>query len=96
MNINKINQIGNIADDKGRGFKNPQNGRIYSSDGIAPTLSTCGGGSKKLKYCRRRMHVQRQLDLHILNCLVFTMTEIKIGTRKQSTCVRHRELTEVE
>ena len=36
-------QLGNIA--VGKSWDNPQSGRIYSVDGIAPTLNTCGGGA---------------------------------------------------
>lgn len=35
-------QLGNIA--VGKSWDNPQSGRIYSADGITPTLNTCGGG----------------------------------------------------
>lgn len=35
-------QLGNIA--VGKSWDNPQSGRIYSVDGIAPTLNTCWGG----------------------------------------------------
>ena len=34
-------QLGNIA--VGKSWDNPQSGRIYSVDEIAPTLNTCGG-----------------------------------------------------
>ena len=40
---NKVIQLGNIVDE--RNFHNPQTGRIYDIEGIAPTLNTCGGGS---------------------------------------------------
>lgn len=41
----KVEQIGNIVDDTNIGFKNPQRGRIYSPNGIAPcTNSACGMG----------------------------------------------------
>ena len=53
-------QLGNIA--IGKSWDNPQSGRIYSVDGIAPTLNTCGGGQfgtkdirnqgKERRYCR--------------------------------------------
>ena len=39
----EVVQIGNIAAYKGT-WDNPQSGRIYSVNGICPTLSTCGGG----------------------------------------------------
>lgn len=45
----KIIQVGNYMDDTGRGFRNPQCGRVYSADGIAPTLNTCGGGDREPK-----------------------------------------------
>lgn len=40
-------QLGNIA--IGKSWDNPQSGRIYSVDGIAPTLNTCGGGNLEPK-----------------------------------------------
>lgn len=40
-------QIGNIA--IGKSWDNPQSGRVYSVNGIAPTLNTCGGGNLEPK-----------------------------------------------
>lgn len=45
---NEIIQIGNIRNSTEK-FSNPQCGRVYLSDGIAPTLNTCGGGAKRTK-----------------------------------------------
>lgn len=45
---NKCIQIGNIADEKDN-FKNPQAGRIYSTNGLSPTLNTCNGGGHNPK-----------------------------------------------
>lgn len=39
-----IEQIGNIAEEKG--FSNPQTGRVYSAEGICPTLNTMQGGQR--------------------------------------------------
>lgn len=36
--MNKIIQVGNIRDNVNN-FCNPQTGRIYSADGIAPTIT---------------------------------------------------------
>ena len=44
----QVIQIGNIAAHKGA-WDNPQSGRIYSVNGICPTLSTCGGGNLEPK-----------------------------------------------
>lgn len=63
----KIIQVGNYMDDTGRGFRNPQCGRVYSADGIAPTLNTCGGGDREPKILETavlnpiRTEEQRQL-----------------------------------
>ena len=45
----EIIQVGNYMDDTGRGFKNPQCGRVYSPEGLSPTLNTCGGGDREPK-----------------------------------------------
>lgn len=46
--MNKIIQLGNIRKGMSK-FSNPQTGRVYSTDGIAPTINTCQGG-ENLKY----------------------------------------------
>ena len=45
----RVIQVGNIVDDTDRDFKNPQTGRIYSIEGIAPTINTCMGGGREPK-----------------------------------------------
>ena len=45
---NSVKQIGNIANSNSY-WSNPQTGRIYSADGISPTLNTCGGGQREPK-----------------------------------------------
>lgn len=44
----KILQIGNLINNQ-QGFKNPQVGRVYSAEGISPTLNTCQGGQREPK-----------------------------------------------
>lgn len=48
VNDNVVKQVGNISKCEGS-WKNPQVGRIYSTDGCSPTLNTCGGGSHEPK-----------------------------------------------
>ena len=48
VNDNVVKQVGNISECNGS-WKNPQVGRIYSTDGCSPTLNTCGGGSHEPK-----------------------------------------------
>lgn len=45
--MNKILQIANII--KSTGFNNPQNGRVYSIEGISLCLDTMSGGNKQPK-----------------------------------------------
>lgn len=45
---NKVIQLGNLRDSY-ENFSNVQPGRVYSVDGIAPTLNTCGGGQREPK-----------------------------------------------
>lgn len=46
--IKEVNQVGNISNSKSFGG-NPQVGRVYGIDGIAPTLSTMQGGGQEPK-----------------------------------------------
>lgn len=48
VNDNVVKQVGNISKCEGN-WKNPQVGRIYSTDGCSPTLNTCDGGSHEPK-----------------------------------------------
>lgn len=48
VNDNVVKQVGNISKCEGN-WKNPQVGRIYSTDGCSQTLNTCGGGSHEPK-----------------------------------------------
>lgn len=42
-------QVGNLIDDTDRSFKNPQQGRVYSTRGIAPTITCMQGGNLEPK-----------------------------------------------
>ena len=43
-----ISQVGNISSSISFN-KNPQTGRVYSTEGVSPTLNTCGGGDHEPK-----------------------------------------------
>ena len=45
---NNVKQIGNISEGNSS-WGNPQTGRIYSVEGICPTLNTCGGRQREPK-----------------------------------------------
>lgn len=40
----KLKQLGNFVESK---RKNPNNGRVYSATGIAPTINCAGGGQRE-------------------------------------------------
>lgn len=66
---NKCIQVGNVADER-ENFKNPQIGRIYSTDGISSTLNTCNGGSHEPKVLfgiDKSYNIPKPID--IANCL---------------------------
>ena len=42
----RVIQLGNLIPDT-ENFKNKQAGRVYSINGISPTLNTCGGGQRE-------------------------------------------------
>lgn len=48
VNQSNVKQIGNISDSQSFGG-NPQTGRIYSEDGLSPTLNTMQGGGREPK-----------------------------------------------
>ena len=52
--MTQVIQIANIVDDTNIGFKNPQRGRVYNTEGIAPCLNTCGGGGLEPKIAALR------------------------------------------
>lgn len=47
MDTNRVIELGNIVSTGN--WNSPQRGRIYSSDGICPCISTCGGGGQEPK-----------------------------------------------
>lgn len=49
----QVKQVGNIVDDTNIGFKNPQRGRIYSDEGLAPCLNCCEGGGLEPKIVQK-------------------------------------------
>lgn len=52
----KILQVGNMV--KTGQFDNPQRGRIYDPDGLAPTLNTCSGGGLEPKIFETKPYVR--------------------------------------
>lgn len=51
----KVQQVMNIVDDTNIGFKNPQRGRVYSVDGLSPSLNCCEGGGLEPTFRIRKL-----------------------------------------
>lgn len=45
----KVEQVGNYMDDSDRKFDNLQCGRVYSTEGLSPTINTCQGCQREPK-----------------------------------------------
>ena len=73
---NAVIQIGNIVDTTNCSWDNPQRGRIYSSDGISPTLNTMQGGGLEPK-------IVIEQDLKMFN--PYNKSEIKNVAPTQTT-----------
>lgn len=63
-NNDEIIQVGNIVDDTNIGFKNPQRGRVYSSDGISPALNCCEGGGLEPKIIEQNQNEEKNMSVN--------------------------------
>lgn len=101
----RILQVGNMVNTGN--FENPQRGRIYSPDGLAPALNTCGGGGLEPKFIQpvvigsTQQHAAVKND-GICTCLTEAMGagggQIPMITDNQIDCCgyRIRKLTPLE
>jgi DNA (cytosine-5)-methyltransferase 1 len=73
-----VEQIGNIVDDSNINFKNPQRGRVYSSEGISPALNCCQGGGLEPKIVEpivlgwvrdKQGNVIKRPEVEVANCV---------------------------
>lgn len=74
----KVEQIGNIVDDSNIGFKNPQRGRIYDTNGLSPCLNCCEGGGLEPKILEPKVlgwvrdskgNVIKRPEVEVANCV---------------------------
>lgn len=63
-NATTINQIGNLRKTTSFGG-NPQSGRVYSINGVAPTINTCGGGNLEVKVLIKNATKQGYLEANV-------------------------------
>ena len=75
-NSSTISQIGNL--NKSNVFKdNPQRGRVYSTNGVSPTLVTCSGGNLEPKILESRVHYNNRVFDETGNMRTLTATDYK-------------------
>lgn len=58
----KVEQIGNIVDDSAIGFKNPQRGRVYSTEGLSPAMNCVNGGGQEPKVLQIKTATKQGYD----------------------------------
>ena len=58
MRRDRVMQIGNIYPDTDS-FKNRTMGRVYSEEGISPTLNSCGGGDREPKIMDTKHRIRK-------------------------------------
>lgn len=75
-NSSTISQIWNL--NKSNVFKdNPQRGRVYSTNGVSPTLVTCSGGNLEPKILESRVHYNNRVFDENGNMRTLTATDYK-------------------
>lgn len=50
----EIIEVGNLKEGQ-QNWDSPQTGRVYSTEGISPTLNTCGGGGHEVKIVEKKV-----------------------------------------
>lgn len=93
----RILQVGNLIRDDDAAFSNPQVGRIYSTDGLCPTLDTMGGGNRepKILACASRKRGEEhniEFRSDVANAITTINTDSMIGI-SANTSYRIRKLT---
>ena len=68
---NHIIQIGNIVDTSKTSWSNPIRGRIYSPEGISPTLNTVGGGGLEPKILFKNIRIRKLTPLECWRLMGF-------------------------
>lgn len=66
--VPRILQVGNLIPDADRKFTNPQTGRVYDPDGLAPTLNTMQGGGRVPKIIKTTQVAYRIRNLTPREC----------------------------
>lgn len=54
----RVEQVGNIYPDTDT-FKNRTMGRVYSNEGLSPTINCCGGGDREPKVVETRYRIRK-------------------------------------
>ena len=80
--MSEVKQIGNYETEST--WDNPQTGRVYSADGISPTLNTCNGGDRQPKIVEpviKLINIPQQVSIR----------KYAVDTDKLKTCLREHK-----
>lgn len=77
----RVMQVGNLYPDTDN-FKNRTMGRVYSADGLSPTINCCGGGDREPKVLTPRRtdfvkSIRKQYESHQVNMSRHDMTQLE-------------------
>lgn len=77
----RVMQVGNLYPDTDN-FKNRTMGRVYSADGLSPTINCCGGGDREPKILTPRgtefgKQIRKQYEAHQVDMSRHDMTQLE-------------------
>lgn len=77
----RVMQVGNLYPDTDN-FKNRTAGRVYSADGLSPTIDCCGGGHREPKILTPRRtefgkQIRKQYEAHQVDMSRHDMTQLE-------------------
>ena len=77
----RVMQVGNLYPDTDN-FKNRTMGRVYSADGLSPTINCCGGGDREPKILTPRRtefgkQIRKQYEAHQVDMSRHDMTQLE-------------------
>lgn len=76
----QIKQLGNIAVEKN--FSNPQTGRVYSAEGVCPTLNTMQGGQREPKVVTETVKIKQATKKGYIECKIGGVADLSYPESK--------------
>jgi DNA (cytosine-5)-methyltransferase 1 len=77
--MNEVKQIGNYETGT---WDNPQTGRVYLSNGLSPTLNTCGGGGHEVKIVEQTVFIKQATSEGYIECKLGGVADLSYPASK--------------